>query len=269
MVVAPGLRVEQLTLARASRTRFLAWAWVVLSLLLGGCVDMTEDIRLDANGQCRIEITTAIHEKLLALDREETEARIREAMEALKAHAVSHLGARAHIRTYAEGGRQHFSFIANLDSAEAAEALLNHHHKASEAAQDQAGARHVTRFSRPYRGTLHFEKQLTGVPRSDPSTPEMRALLAALLQDSTLTIRLHAPAITRANGDINPEGTTVQWTIPLARLALDPDFQQTLSADVPQRSTLAWWLAGGVALVLVIVLVLRRKPRDSAIYRPL
>lgn len=257
--------------------RWPGWrSWLTLCLAcltLAGCIDVTEDIWLDESGHCRLEITTAIPEALLTPDnKNKVETEVRAARERLRDYAVDQLGARVSLRDFTQDRKRYYTFIANLDSPEATAALLNHyHHVPADAAAAQAArpATHVTRFSQPYRGTLHFEKRLTGATPGADETPQMRALLASLFRDNHVTITLHAPAITRANGEISPDRNSVTWTIPISRLIEEPGFAISLSADLPYRPIRwLWWLGGALVAGLIVILIMRRKPRGSAIYWP-
>lgn len=255
------------------KTRF--WLTICLACLaLTGCIDVTEDIWLDESGRCRLEITTAIREDWLRADPQgKLDGEVRTAMERLRDQAVNEFGARVSLRDTTQDGKRFYTFIANLDSPEATAALLNHFHQPPadhEAGQASRPARHVTRFTQPYRGTLHFEKHLSGATPGAQDTPQMRALLASLFRDNQLTVTLHAPGISRANGEISADGTRVTWSIPLSRFIEEPGFEMKLSADVPFRPIRwLWWLGGALGVACLIVIIrLKRKPRDNAIYWP-
>lgn len=243
------------------------WLMLVLSsLLLVGCIDLTEEIWVDPDGRCRVEITTGIHEELLALNKkEDAAAGVRKELERLREYAVKKLDARVNIREYDQDRKHYFALVANLDSPEDVATLLNQFHAPD--ARENGGktawhGQHTTEFA-TRGGGLRFEKHLrAGADRSDEN-PKLREFVAAMFRDGTITVRLHAESVKSPDGEVAADGKSVQWIIPISEIVLDPDYERRLIAEMPRAGISAWWL-GAAALAMWSLYLAWRRPRAAS-----
>lgn len=271
------------------------FAAVLSAMALTGCFEFSEEIwiREDMTGRIRMEF--GLSSALVALGGEMDEdplAELRASYEATKQELETNPNVAAvKIEEYNEEGLHWLTMDVDIKDVRLLEGevtdTLNRQGMFGSAGNGQTGA---PGWSMNFRSTgrrrVEFTQIITvnedkpatlapppvgpdGEPFAQFGDAMGRAMVASMFGDRYVTVTLHAPNITTANGNLNDEHTTVQWKIPLVDLLTDEPIHRQLRAEY--ELPLQWAslpMAGAVAAIVVLVVAIRWRLRAGTVPPP-
>ncbi len=92
--------------------------------------------------------------------------------------------------------------------------------------------------------TLRITSQFGANQKVQQSSPEQRAVIAAMFQGRELSWRIEAPRVLKADGEISSDARRVEWSVPLYVAMTEPQrFAVTVMTDVPWYQPALDWLS--------------------------
>jgi hypothetical protein len=211
---------------------------LVLAAACAACLEVTQEVWVNADGSGRLQMDIAVAEALMAMAQESEDGGSLQATLAsydkLKADPgrIGNLRSIDH-REYTEGGLHHFVIEVEVDDVTLLPETLDEISRLSAAdgeplkESDELATPSDMRFERLDDGRLLFVQSLVtedaqAAGKEQANDEELdeasRAFLSSMFAGKYYVIRLHAPAVNSANGQLAEDGGSVQWKIPMVDL---------------------------------------------------
>jgi hypothetical protein len=214
-------------------------------VFLTGCFDLLEEIWLETTGGGRLRVEISLPKTLLAMGRlggEDVLVSVREDAANVKAELEKDPDiTRFDYRS--EEDRTSFRLIYEVATRDATklstaqERMLAALARRASSSGSGSGKLPVQfTIQRRYGVVGHvFEGVVAGERDADKSSGGREvdlaeAMAGALLGGHGITVRVHAPAITSSNGELNADRNTAEWKIPFSAM-VKGDFRQELRAE--------------------------------------
>lgn len=209
----------------------------LMTMACTGCLELTQEIWVNADGSGRMTLDIALPQGLMAMASEseggspfmENQAEY----ERLKAHPeeIPNLRSLDH-REYVEGEFHHFVIELEVDDVTALPETMEQLQARTTIGEEQSGeAEEVAspaemRLERLGGGRMLFVQPLVNeglaAGTSEPGMEEMeeagQAFLASMFAGRYFTVRLHAPKVTSTNGTVDGTAQSIEWKIPMTDL---------------------------------------------------
>lgn len=239
-----------------------------VGLGLGGCLDYSEEIWFEADGQSRVEISAGYSNVATRiLGESDFGLQFRQRFDELETYARTELGARSvHISEYVEGRRSYTKFATTLPSAQAVERLMQYAHESSDGGpgqNDSVRTANTVRITPAFGGRLRYEQDLSIRIRDYQQTVSSaegaiaQSVVALALADAQFRVRLHGAEVIDAIGESRVDMQMVEWTVPMVELIRDGGIERSLSAEMRIRPPYEWWALTGIVALLGLLLLRR------------
>ncbi len=230
---------------RALQHGMVAAALAALATL-AGCLDVTEEIRVNGDGSGRLLIDLALSEKVTAIAAlAGNKAEIPFNEDDLK----SALAASDNIESYTVTTRQGDGMAHTIVDAVVKDFTRPLPSLASPGADGRSAIETMAPFTirRMENKNLRFVHELKSL--ADSANKQAAGILAGLaLADRHLNVRLYGNIVS-ANGNIAEDKRSVEWRIPLAQLIAGTTVIRQLEAEIAPPAL------GGLTTILVISLI--------------
>jgi hypothetical protein len=257
------------------------WLLALLALLtLTGCLDILEEIWIQADGSARVTIDIAVPKSLLDLlkaKEKEPFADLRAKAQAAEAELKKDPDVvKFEFREFDDGGQYHLIYELTVkDATKLGEVQSRAMARAAESRKGADAKDFGFHIERTSGGQYVFTQRL-GEPKAgteDGESPEdaVKSKLAqqmaqAMFANNYFTVRVHGPAILETNGRLNEQKDMVEWKYNLA--ALMGGAEKTELRAVVQAAPPYWlWavvLGIPLAVLSLAVAAARRKRAHSA-----
>lgn len=245
------------------------------SLFLAGCIEILEEVWINADGSGRIRIDIGMSEAIFSMGKKEKGkdplGDVNKDFEKTKSDIEKHPNIKhTDFRQHTDAGVRHFVFDIEVTDP----AILNDLQKAIYLGERDTLKKADPEKIKPMEGAeLHVEKKSDGtilfIRRFGPPGTETADSLdregGELFRSAGYTVRLHAENILSSNGTIDESGKTVEWKIPIDHLMAGKAFRKELRAEIgPAGVNRQMWVIAGVLLVGIltgIIVALRKKKR--------
>jgi len=249
-------------------------------LTLTGCLDILEEIWIQADGSARVVVDLAVPKSLLALLKTKEPEPFADLREKVKAAEVELKKdpdvVKFEFRELDDGAQYHL--IYDLTVRDATRLGELHKRAMTSAAESQKGAGSKGfgfRIERTGSGQYVFTQQLgelkAGPEQGEAPEDAMKSKLAqqmalAMFANNYFTVRVHGPLVTETNGRLNEQKDTVEWKHSLSALmggAGKTELHAVVQAGPPLW---LWPLVLGVPLLVLVLAVVgaQRKRSRSA-----
>jgi hypothetical protein len=208
----------------------------VMGIMCTGCLELTQEIWVNADGSGRMKLDISLPQGLMAMAAEAEGgnpfAENQAEYDQLKAHPeqVPNLRSLDHSE-YVEGEFHHFVIELEVEDVtllpETMEALQARTSVADEdsgetgeiASPNDMRLERLGRDRMLFVQTLVDESMVSATGTAEPGMEEMeaasQAFLASMFAGKFYTVRVHAPRISSANGTVDEAAQTAEWKIPL------------------------------------------------------
>ncbi len=256
------------------------WVVALLALLtLTGCLDILQEIWIQADGSARVVVDLAVPKQLLGLLKTQGPdpfAELREKVRATEAELKKDPDVvKFEFRELDDGAQYHLIYDLTVRDATRLGALQKQ--AMASAAESQQGAAekgfgfHIERIgSGQYVFTQQLGELKAGPEQGESPEDAVKSKLAqqmalAMFANNYFTVRVHGPLVTETNGRLNEQKDTVEWKYSLAMLmggAEKTELRAVVQAGPPLW---LWPLVLGVpTLVLVLAVMAAQRKRSRS-----
>lgn len=229
------------------------------ALCLAGCIDLSEEIWIRPDGSSRARFDLQVSETLASVGagREgknggfgDFRAKLQEKAKQLSADTAHVTSAK--YEEFKEAGKQHYVLDVEAKAYDTV----------GEVPTDPSGTtdtKQTVRFEPGQWGKIKFTCVLGN--RKPGETGGADPLSKMIFADKQFTLRLHAPRVLSANGNVDEGGQLVEWKVPMAEMiGGGENGPRVLEAEFQVRN---WGFMVGVfgAMLLLLLVVLAWKKR--------
>lgn len=193
-------------------------------VMVAGCLEITQEAWIDADGSGRLKITVGVHQEFLVFadDPKNPFAAFYRNKEALGPDV-----AKVNCTEYTRGEMRYFVYDVEIADVTTFNEIYG---KVCAGTNAGPGSTETMEVSRSDNGNYVFA-YVYERPASEKSTPERKEMLTHLLGERYFVTKLHAQRIVSTNGECR-DGQEVVWTVPMAEMFTDENFRREFNAEV-------------------------------------